>query len=363
MAPGRDSGSTARWATSSPSPPPSAAHVLIVEPDDGRSAVLAALAAAKSSIALTIYELSDPQMVGALVAAQKRGVMVRVLYNWYSFSADEQQRDVTPTVQALSEAGVECRPAPKVFEVTHEKAFVLDGTSAIIQSFNLTAEYFVSTRDFGVISTIASEVNEVAAVFEADWGGQAVAPNVPTLVWSPTNSRARITSLIAAAQRTLEVYCEEISDPGTLGALVSAARRGVQVRLIAAVLTSADSPNGNARGITYLTSGGVDAVCKSFPIPGSSAPMYIHAKAIVADFGTPTAQAFVGSENLSCVSLDDNRECGILLTEPALLDRIESTFEADWAQPSVSVTPDPAPLSPCPGNAAARTQARIAGRP
>ena len=39
------------------------AHTLIVEPDDGRSLVLQALNAATKSINLTIYELSDPQIM------------------------------------------------------------------------------------------------------------------------------------------------------------------------------------------------------------------------------------------------------------------------------------------------------------
>jgi phosphatidylserine/phosphatidylglycerophosphate/cardiolipin synthase-like enzyme len=45
------------------------AHTLIVEPDDGRSLVLQALNAATKSIDLTIYELSDPQIMSALESA------------------------------------------------------------------------------------------------------------------------------------------------------------------------------------------------------------------------------------------------------------------------------------------------------
>jgi cardiolipin synthase A/B len=341
-----------------PAPPD---HTLLVEPEDGRSALLAAVSAAERTIDLTIYELSDPAIVDALVAAQGRGVTVRVLYNWYSFDASTQASEVTPTVQRLTAAGVQCRPAPRDFEVTHEKAGVIDGSQALVLTFNLSAEYFESTRDFGIISTVSAEVSEVDAVFEADWASQPVTPSVATLVWSPTNSRSRLLTLIDGATRTLEVYNEELSDPGILGALVAAAGRGVAVRVIAAVFASDDSANGNAPGITYLQSGGVQAVCKAFPVttPGGPVPIYIHAKVVVADVGTPSASAFVGSENFSCVSLNDNRECGILVAESAILERIESTFESDWAQPSVTVTPDSTPLVPCP---ASSTVARRASR-
>jgi len=85
----------------------------------------------------------------------------------------------------------------------------------------------------------------------------------------------------------------------------------------------------------------VNAVCKSF--------LYIHAKMVLADYGTPGAQAYIGSENFSCTSLNDNRECGILIGEPAILDRLNATYASDWAQPSVSVTPDTTPLTSCSG--------------
>ena len=334
-------------------------HTLIVEPADGRSSVLATISGAVRAIDLTIYELTDPGTVDALVAAQGRGVAVRVLYNWYSFDAATQASDVTPTVQRLTAAGVQCRPAPRDFAVTHEKACVIDGRQALVLTFNLSAEYFESTRDFGIVSSVATEVAEIEAVFEADWSSQPVTPQVATLVWSPTNSRSRLLALIGGATHTLEVYNEELSDPGILGALVAAAARGVVVRVIAAVLASEDSSNGNARGITYLRSGGVQAVCKAFPVPTptGTAPIYIHAKVVVADFGTPSAAAFVGSENFSCESLNDNRECGILVDETSILERIESTFQSDWAEPSVTVTPDTSPLTPCPAGSFAERRA------
>ena len=329
-------------------------HTLIVQPDDGRTAVLNALKAAKKSIDLTIYEISDPQIMSALQAARARGVAVRVIYNWYSFPPNMQQRQIAPAIQELTKAGILCKQAPRTFEVTHEKAFVIDGATGIVMSFNLTSEYFGQTRDFGIVTTAAGEVKEISNVFEADWNDKPVTPEVPSLVWSPVNSRAKLTSLINGAKNTLDIYCEEADDPGTLGAMVAAAKRGVKVRFIAAVLSGEGQVNGNARGVTYLQSGGVNAVCKSF--------LYIHAKMVLADYGRPNAQAYIGSENFSCVSLDDNRECGIILSESDILARLQSTYNSDWAQPSVSVTPDNTPIKACQGNPAGRAQARQKAR-
>ena len=342
-------------------------HTLIVEPTDGRDAILTALSSATTSVEVTIYELSDSQILAALIAAQKRNVTVRVLYNWYSFDADTQASDVIPYVQQLTSAGVSCRPAPREFEVTHEKALVVDGRQALILTFNLVGEYFESTRDFGVVSIVPAEVAEVASVFEADWNSTPAQTSVATLVWSPTNSRLRLLALIGGAAKSLDVYNEELSDPAILSSLVSAAARGVVVRVMAAVLTADGSdsgPNENAPGITYLNSKGVTAVCKAFPVstPKGMVPIYLHAKVIVADFGSSGARAFIGSENFSCVSLDDNRECGIIVDEPAILARLEATFQADWIQPSVAVSPDTTPLKACPTDAVARTRSRVDSR-
>jgi len=320
-------------------------HTLIVEPDDGRTLVLQAINTATKSIDLTIYELTDAQIMSALEAAQARKVTVRVLYNWYSFSARMQQTDITPAIQKLTQAGLQCKEAPSTFEVTHEKAVVIDGATAIVMSFNLVADYFGSTRDFGIITTVPAEVAEIDAVFQADWSGAAITVTVSSLLWSPVNSRAKLTSLVNSAQKTLDIYCEEAEDPGTLGAMVAAAQRGVTVRFIAAVLSEEGKINGNARGVTTMQNGGVNAVCKTF--------LYIHGKMILADYGTANAQAYIGSENFSCVSLDENRECGIIITESAILDRLNTIYTSDWAQPSVNVTPDNTPLAPCGGGTTA----------
>jgi len=332
----------------------SSTHTLIVQPDDGRALVLNALGAAKKSIDLTIYEISDPQIMSALEAASKKKVAVRVIYNWYSFPEDMQQRDIMPAIDALTKAGIQCKPASKAFEVTHEKAFVIDGTTGIVMSFNLTSEYFGTTRDFGIVTTVAAEVAEIANVFEADWNAKSITPTCPSLVWSPVNSRTKLTALVSSAKKTLDIYCEEVDDPGTLGVMVAAAKKHVTVRFIAAVLAGQGKVNGNARGVTFLKSGGVNAVCKSF--------LYIHAKMVLVDYGQAGAQAYIGSENFSCVSLDDNRECGIIVTDSAILSRLHTIYQSDWAQPNVAVVPDSTPIKACLGDPAGRVSAREQAR-
>src|SRR3712207_9468384 len=52
----------------------------------------------------------------------------------------------------------------------------------------------------------------------------------------------------------------------------------------------------------------------------------IHAKLIVAD----GKRAFIGSQNLSATSLDQNRELGIIVEDPVNLSRLTRTFAIDF---------------------------------
>jgi phosphatidylserine/phosphatidylglycerophosphate/cardiolipin synthase-like enzyme len=305
---------------------PATVHTLVVEPDDGKAMVLSTIAGAHENLTLTIYEITDPDIVAALIAAQKRGVAVRVLYNNASFASMNEANPNAGAVANLSQAGIKTKPASPVFTVTHQKTLTADGTTSFIMTFNLEPGYFATTRDFGIVTTSQTEIREIATVFEADWMYQNVTPAVPSLVWSPVNSREKILGVINRATKTLEVYNEEITDKQSVNALVAAAKRGVVVRVIAADLNSGGR-NENAPDLVTLNANGAQAK--------TITSLYIHAKMVLADYGTPDQVAYLGSENLGTVSLDQNRELGILVTEKPILDRLESVFNSDWLVPAM----------------------------
>ncbi len=91
-----------------------------------------------------------------------------------------------------------------------------DGRSLVLEALNAAT--------IGIATTVPAEAAEVDAVFQADWSGNAVTSKATLLVWSPDNSRAKLTSLIAGIQKTLDIYCKAAEDPGTLEAMVAAAK-------------------------------------------------------------------------------------------------------------------------------------------
>ena len=286
---------------------------LITEPDDGMGRIQDAVGKAARSLDLVIYELEDPEIEQALVAAKDRGVSVRViLQNVDNFGK-------YPNAEAykfLQNNGVAVQWAPDYFALTHEKTLIVDGVSAIIMTFNFNPKYYAGSRDFAVVDTNPTDVAAISVTFDADWNGRGIlAPAGNDLLWSP-GSADILLSIINSATSSLDIYNEEMADLRIMDALESAAKRGVNVRVEMTYATNWKP------ALDELVSNGVTAHTFS-----ASANLYIHAKVIVSD----AALAFVGSENFSEPSLDKNRELGIVLSKPDIISTIENAFNKDWA--------------------------------
>ena len=292
---------------------------LMIEPQDGVQPVLDAIRSASHSIDLAMYELGDFNVEAALVSAEERGVRVRAMLDPGdpgSYSSKNKE-----DFDFLRSSGVPVRWSPASFTFMHEKALVIDKRAAFILSFNLVPKYYPTSRDFGIVDHDACDVAAIDSVFDADWQGNQIVPRAGNgLVWSP-GARPSLAALMDQASTSLDVYNEEMSDPGAIAALQDASRRGVRVR----VVMTGDSEWKTA--FNELASAGVKV--RTFD---PEASLYIHAKAMVID----GKQAFVGSENFSKTSLEDNRELGIIVNNPVIAQSIEHTFEEDWGRAAQS---------------------------
>ena len=54
--------------------------------------------------------------------------------------------------------------------------------------------------------------------------------------------------------------------------------------------------------------------------------LYMHAKLILVD----GQRAFVGSQNFSAISLDANREVGVIVADQAVVTQLASVAQGDW---------------------------------
>jgi len=285
---------------------------LITQPDDGVGSIKFAIENAARSVDLVIYELQDSQIEQALVDAHNRGVKVRVILQNVNTFGHKPNEGAYAFLQGN---GVPIRWAGKQFFLTHQKTLIVDGAAAFIMTFNLMSKYYETSRDFGIITTNHKDIAAIQEVFDADWAGKGVVPSRANgLVWSP-GSAPTLLSLIDYATASLDVYSLEMDEPRITRALGQAAERGVNVRIIMTYQSDWKPELGE------LTKKG--ALVRTY---ASSAGLFIHAKMMLADM----TLAFIGSENFSAASLNDNRELGMMVSSPEIIYSLAATFNADW---------------------------------
>jgi len=341
-------------AHASPSLEPATSQVTLhVEPADGYKPVIDFIRSAKSTLDFNIYQFNDEVIVDALRDAKRRGVEVRVIFTWQVFpagsnlwdSASSEYNTNMPTFTALQKSGIRVRLSPFFYTYSHEKTMIADGRTgrgrALIMDFNAQPSYLTptpgqfGTRGFAVTTWNQDDVREIQGVFDADWERRMPSAfESPRLVWSPSgsgynppaNGKERIFALIDGATNTLDLYVLLLDYLPFQDRLIAAERRGVDVRIV----TNTDPAPMNFQQLEALVAAGVEF---RFDPVYPQGPVFIHSKAIIRDAGTTNAMAFVGSQNSGDnVSLNSERELGILLGRAPLINRMRTIFNDDWAR-------------------------------
>lgn len=284
---------------------------VIVEPSDRGAALVAAITGATKSVHMTMYELSSTDVINALLARHKAGIEVKVVLNAKSAMSGPNPNQAAFTT--LQSAGVPVAWSSSQYEFTHEKCVVLDGKTAWVMTMNASKTSPVDNREYLAIADAPDAVAEAEAQFAADFVGAKYTPSGPLLM-SPVTMRPGLTTLIESATTTLDFEVEELNDPALATAFCAAVSRHVTVR---GLLSTQTLSSPGQRALTQLKSCGV--TMRSLAAP------YIHAKAIVVD-GT---RAYVGSANFSTTSLDQNRELGLITTNPTAISAVDTALTAD----------------------------------
>ncbi|HBN08357.1 MAG TPA: hypothetical protein DD435_06840 [Cyanobacteria bacterium UBA8530] len=293
---------------------------LIVLPAAGIKPILSAIKGAKKSIKLEMYMFTNTsltsQIIQALSDQAKAGLEVKVLLDPNPYNPSGNGNSNAEATKALIAGGVTVKTSNPKYVFTHEKAMVVDGNTAYVMTFNFTSSAFTKNREYALVDNHPEDVAEIGRIFEADWNQQAISPQAPNLVVSPDNSRRKILALIDSAQKDILLQCEFLTDPSVATHLGARARAGVDVKVM---LSSGSSNEKEAKllrekGVTQLV---------------FTKKLVMHAKAIVVD----KTEAFVGSENFTANSLDNNREMGLLIQDKSVVDALAATAQGDWNNP------------------------------
>lgn len=310
-----------RVQTITPSAPVAAApYRLLLQPGDGYQPLIDLIASAGHSLRMTMYQLSDPEVVTALIDAHQRSVEVKVLLNAAYHGTDTN----AGAYNTLNQAGVAVRWTSTT-TIYHQKTITVDDHTSAVGTGNLTRHHYDTSRDAYILVTNPADVTAIAATFDTDFTNPtaptpAAGTPTPRLVWSP-NSDTTFLQRITSATRTLDITSVELADRPTVAAINKAARRGVACRIILP-----EQP-ADTRTIDQVTAAGC-GVHISGERPGT---LFMHQKMLLVD----GHHLIIGSHNLSATSLIDNRELSLQLdttTAPDILATLAATFDNDYQQ-------------------------------
>ena len=275
---------------------------LIIEPDDGIQPILRAVKSARECIDIAIFRCEIPALERELAAAATRGVAVRALVAHTNRGGDVALRALE---LRLLTGGITVTRTDSDLVRYHGKLLVVDRVSLYVLGFNFTSRDLKS-RSFAVRTKNPQTLREVLALFEADRTRSEFRPTAPDLVVSPQNARQRLTRFLRKTRSSLEIYDPGVTDDGMIRLMKELGTNGVRIRILGKLEKKWQGEPFDAR-----------------PFPGR-----LHVRAIVRD----GRRAFVGSQSLRKVELDERREVGLIVRAVPLVKEIQRVFEQDWAK-------------------------------
>jgi cardiolipin synthase len=277
---------------------------LIVQPDAGIATIVTAIKQAKKSIDVLIFRLDRLEIARALEAAVTRGVRVRAL-------TAHENRGGTKVLRKLEmhllQGGVTVSRTADDLVRYHGKMMIIDGRILHVYCFNFTLLDMEKSRSFGIVTKNRRLVNEAMKLFEADFERQPYKPGCDRFVVSPENARERLAAFIKGARKQLLIYDGNLCDDAMLRIISDRIKAGVDVKIIGSV-----EPKWNIRGE---------------PFPGKR----MHVRAMIRD----GQRAFIGSQSLRRLELENRREVGVIITDSGVVNQLKQSFELDWSKTSL----------------------------
>ena len=272
---------------------------LIVQPEAGVVPIIHAIKTARKLIDVFIFRFDRDDVEKALESAVQRGVVVRAIIAHTNRGGEARLRKLEQRL--LAQGVLVSRSADDLLRY-HAKYMIADSTLHLL-GFNFTKLDMNKSRSFAVSTKDSRAVQAALKLFEADLTRQPYAPSKSNLVVSPENSREMLAGFIKGAKKQLAIYDAKLFDPAMVKLLRERADKGVEVRVLGAI-------KGKYGDIEARKLGN----------------MRLHVRAIVRD----GSKAFVGSQSLRKDELENRREVGLIVTNPAMARGMLKVFDSDW---------------------------------
>jgi phosphatidylserine/phosphatidylglycerophosphate/cardiolipin synthase-like enzyme len=320
------------------------------------------ISSAENRILLAAYTFESERVVRALERAADRGVDVRVIVDGGPVGGISSRQTAALNRLAESDATVRALGGDRArYDFHHAKYAVVDDRALVLtENWKPSGTGGESNRGWGTLVRDADIASELASVFRSDWDARDAVPwaeyreavdsvdadasersshperiaprNVSVervrLLTAPDNAESEVTAEIAGADESLLI--EQVTlggrDTPPVRAAVSAARRGVRVRVLLSGAWYAEADNREyVRWLNDIADReGLDLEAR-IAEPRSRYEK-IHAKGVVID----EERVVLGSINWNNNSLRENREVAVVLVGEVVGQYYARLFRADW---------------------------------
>ena len=272
---------------------------LIVQPADGAAPLLKAIRRAKKSIEIVIFRFDQTEIEHALEDAAQRGVFVHALI---AFTNRGGEKNLRKLEMRFLEKGITVARTANDLVRYHGKMMLVDGKELYLLTYNFTHLDTERSRSFGVVTRNRELVKEASRLFACDTQRQPYKAESNKFLVSPVNARQGLKTFIKGAKKELLIYDVDIADKEILRMLQDRCQAGVQVRVIGHV-----SRNKHLSARAFKR-------------------MRLHTRVIIRD----CTQAFLGSQSLRRLELDERREIGMIVNNAKVVGSLVTVFEDDW---------------------------------
>ncbi|MDR3602224.1 MAG: phosphatidylserine/phosphatidylglycerophosphate/cardiolipin synthase family protein [Desulfosporosinus sp.] len=210
------------------------AEALFIDKDAIYNRTLALIESAQTSIYVEQAEFDDPRLIQLLLTKSQSGIDVRILL-------DQWQKANRTTLDQLKSQNVSIQfyPAQKG-QINHTKYLIIDQKQALIYGPAWTAAG-LSAHDLAVelsgraawtTATLFSKDWEFTTTFPLAVAKTSLQPEDHIVLAVNTNVKQQLTEQISTSTKSIWIENSEITEPDLIQALIDAAAKGRDVRLI-----------------------------------------------------------------------------------------------------------------------------------
>ncbi len=281
---------------------------------------------AQSTIDVAVFEFDLQNVDDALIAAHRRGVRVRIVY-------DDEHTEEDPQMQEMLDADIPGRPDERS-AFMHNKFFVIDGQTVWLGTWNVTINDTYKNNNVGLVIRSPQLAQNYTAEFEEMFGGQ-FGPTSPANTPNPTftvggvqlesyfapedDVMPRLVEVVSSAQQTVHFMAFSFTDDDLTQAMIDRANAGVQV----AGIFEQRGANTEFSSCPPLLNAG----SSNITVRLDANPSTFHFKVIIVD----SSIVAVGSFNFSQNASTSNDENLIIVHDPAFAASFEEEFNRQMA--------------------------------